>query len=62
LQGAGVKEQEIRVLIEKMEGYKKAKDAEVMKLRKKLASTEEDVKVLIIEQERQKKVAGEKMQ
>ena len=32
-----------------MEQYKKAKDAEALKLRKKLASAEEDVKVLIID-------------
>lgn len=60
-QQSQVKDQEIRVVIEKMEGYKKLKDAEVLKLRKKLASAEDDVKLLIVEQERQKKVAEEKM-
>jgi hypothetical protein len=44
-----------------MEGYKKVKDAEALKLRKKLASAEDDIKLLIVEQERQKKVAEEKM-
>ncbi|TNV86320.1 hypothetical protein FGO68_gene14015 [Halteria grandinella] len=60
-QQSQIKDQEIRVVIDKMEGYKKVKDAEVLKLRKKLASAEEDVKLLIVEQERQKRVAEEKM-
>lgn len=55
------KTQEISTLIEKMEGYKRQKDGEVAKIRKKLAQSEEDIKVLIMEQERQKKVANEKI-
>jgi hypothetical protein len=44
-----------------MEEYKRAKDSEALKLRKKAASAEEDVKVLLIEQERYKKAANEKI-
>lgn len=46
------KNEEIRLLIEKMNEYKQNKDKEILKLRKKLAGAEEDIKVLIIEQER----------
>lgn len=49
------------MLIEKMEAYKKAKDQEALKLRKKLAAAEEDVKVLIMDQERYRKLANEKI-
>lgn len=55
------KNEEIRALIDKMEQYKRQKDQEVLKIRKKLAQSEEDIKVLIVEQERQKKVANEKI-
>jgi hypothetical protein len=55
------KGEEIRLLIEKMEAYKQGRDQEVIRLRKKLAGAEEDVKVLIVEQERQKRVANEKI-
>lgn len=55
------KGEEIRTLIEKMEAYKRQKDQEVLKIRKKLQQSEEDIKVLIMEQERQKKVANEKI-
>jgi hypothetical protein len=44
-----------------MESYKKGKDLEALKLRKKLQQAEEDTKVMIIEQERQKRVANEKI-
>ena len=44
-----------------MEGYKRTKDQEALRLRKKLAGAEEDIKVLILEQDRQKKVANEKI-
>ncbi len=50
-----IKSEEIRLLIEKMEGYKHQRDAEVLKWRKKAAAAEEDVKVLIVEQERNKR-------
>lgn len=56
-----IKGDEIRTLIEKMEGYKRTKDQEALRLRKKLAGAEEDIKVLILEQDRQKKVANEKI-
>lgn len=46
------KGEEIRLLIEKMESYKAQRDQEAMKLRKKVAQAEEDIKVLIVEQER----------
>ena len=55
------KGEEIRLLIDKMESYKSQRDQEGLKLRKKLAQAEEDIKVLIVEQERQKKVANEKI-
>ena len=55
------KNEEIRALIDKMEQYKRQKDQEVLKIRKKLAQSEEDIKVLIVEQERQKKVANDKI-
>ena len=55
------KGEEIRVLIDKMEGYKQQKDQEMLRMRKKLAGAEEDIKVLILEQERQKRVANEKI-
>jgi hypothetical protein len=32
-----------------MEGYKRAKDQEIVKMRKKLQGAEEDIKVLILE-------------
>jgi hypothetical protein len=35
-----------------MEGYKAQRDQEAIKLRKKIAQAEEDIKVLILEQER----------
>jgi FtsZ-binding cell division protein ZapB len=46
------KGEEIRLLIEKMESYKAQRDQEALKLRKKVAQAEEDIKVLIVEQER----------
>ena len=46
------KGEEIRLLIDKMESYKSQRDQEALKLRKKLAQAEEDIKVLIVEQER----------
>jgi len=46
------KGEEIRLLIDKMEGYKAQRDQEAIKLRKKIAQAEEDIKVLILEQER----------
>lgn len=52
---------EIRLLIDKMESYKAQRDQDALKLRKKLNQAEEDIKVLIVEQERQKKVANEKI-
>ena len=55
------KGEEIRLLIDKMESYKSQRDQEGLKLRKKLAQAEDDIKVLIVEQERQKKVANEKI-
>jgi len=49
------------MLIEKLESYKAQRDQEALRLRKKLAQAEEDIKVLIVEQERQKKQANEKI-
>ena len=43
------KAEEIRLLIEKMEGYKGQRDQEALKLRKKIVQAEEDIKVLIME-------------
>ncbi len=59
--GSETKSEEIRTLIDKMDAYKKHKDAEVLKIRKKLQQAEEDIKVLVLEQERQKRVAAEKV-
>ena len=44
-----------------MEGYKKGKDQEIAKLKMKLKSTEDDIKVLVVEHEKQKRQANEKI-
>lgn len=56
-----IKNEEIRILLEKMEKYKKGKDSEILKLKQKLKATEEDIKVLVMEHEKQKKQANEKI-
>lgn len=56
-----IKNEEIRILIVKMEGYKKGKDQEIAKLKMKLKSTEDDIKVLVVEHEKQKRQANEKI-
>jgi len=43
-----------------MEQYKKGKDQEILRLRQKLAGSEEDIKMLIMQQDREKKAALEK--
>ena len=56
-----LKGEEIRVVIDKMEQYKRVKDTEIAKLKKQIKVMEEDIKVLLSEQERHKKVANEKI-
>lgn len=47
-----LKTEEIRIVIEKLEQYKRGKDGEIQKLRKQLGQAENDIKMLINEQER----------
>ncbi len=44
-----VKQEELRLLLSKLDEYKRGKDEEVLRLRKKLQSAEEDIKVLLVE-------------
>ncbi len=46
------KNEEIRFVIDKMEHYKRNKDDEIVTLKKKLTQAGEDIKLLIVEQER----------
>ena len=55
------KNDEIRMLIERMETYRKHKEAEVAKLANAKKQTEEEIKVMIKEHEKQKREAGEKL-
>ena len=55
------KNDEIRILIERMEQYRKHKDAEVAKAVGQKKQIEEEIKVMIREHERQKREAGEKL-
>ena len=56
-----VKNEEIRLLIERMETYRKHKEHEVAKLTNAKKQTEEEIKVMIREHEKQKREAGEKL-
>lgn len=56
-----VKQEELRLLLSKLDDYKRGKDEEVLRLRKKLQSAEEDIKVLLVEQERQRRLVGERL-
>ena len=49
------------MLIERMETYRRHKEAEVTKLAGAKKSTEEEIKVMIREHEKQKREAGEKL-
>ena len=57
----GTKNEEIRMLIERMETYRRHKEAEVNKLVNAKKQTEEEIKVMIREHEKQKREAGEKL-
>ena len=57
----GTKNEEIRMLIERMETYRRHKEAEVSKLVNAKKQTEEEIKVMIREHEKQKREAGEKL-
>lgn len=57
----GTKNEEIRMLIERMETYRRHKEAEVVKLTNAKKQTEEEIKVMIREHEKQKREAGEKL-
>lgn len=57
----GTKNEEIRMLIERMETYRRHKEAEVAKLTNAKKQTEEEIKVMIREHEKQKREAGEKL-
>ena len=52
---------EIRVLIERMESYRRHKEAELAKMTHAKKQTEEEIKVMIREHEKQKREAGEKL-
>ena len=55
------KTDEIKILIDRMESYKKHKELEVAKVKNRQKQTEEELKVMIKEHEKQKKEAGEKL-
>ena len=57
----GTKNEEIRMLIERMETYRRHKETEVAKLTNAKKQTEEEIKVMIREHEKQKREAGEKL-
>ena len=55
------KNDEIKVLIERMETYRRHKEGEVAKLKEEKNQTKEEIKVMIREHEKQKRDAGEKL-
>ena len=55
------KTDEIRVLIERMEAYRRHKDAEVAALLQAKKQTEQEIKVMIREHEKQKREAADKL-
>ena len=52
-----IKTEEIKLLIDGMENYRKVKEAEIIKMQNKQKQTEQDLKTLIQEHEKQKKNA-----
>eukprot|EP00347_Sterkiella_histriomuscorum_P016960 403351196 len=56
-----IKGEEIRIVIERMEQYKKKKDGENQSLKLKIQGAESDIKILIQEQEKQKKQFQDKV-
>lgn len=55
------KTEEIKLLIDRMENYKRVKEAEIAKMQLKQKQTEQDLRMLIQEHEKQKKNAQEKI-
>ena len=55
------KTEEIKLLIDRMENYKRVKEAEIAKMQLKQKQTEQDLRLLIQEHEKQKKNAQEKI-
>ncbi len=55
------KNEEIKMLIERMETYRKHKEAEVARLREAKKQTEEEIKLMIREHEKQKRAAADKL-
>ena len=51
-----VKDDEIRIIIGKFEQFKTTKESEAFKLKKKIQQTEDDLKSLLLENEKQKQV------
>jgi len=56
-----IKNEEIKILLERMEQYKKHKDDQVVKLKQQLAKAHGDNEVLVREHEKQKLKAQEKV-
>lgn len=52
-----IKTEEIKLLIDRMENYRKVKEAEIIKMQNKQKQTEQDLKTLIQEHEKQKRNA-----
>ena len=55
------KNEEIKMLIERMETYRRHKEHEISKLTNQNKQTEEELKVMIREHEKQKREASEKL-
>ena len=55
------KNEEIKMLIERMEAYRKHKESEIVKLSEAKRQTEEEIKVMIREHEKQKRSAADKL-
>ena len=55
------KNEEIKMLIERMEAYRKHKESEIAKLSEAKRQTEEEIKVMIREHEKQKRSAADKL-